>query len=57
MADFTVPAPIFEPTSLRRTLRNRIGSSTWMRVTTQRIAGFQWMASRIPRAAEGVGTS
>ena len=32
-----------------------IGSfCTWIWSTTHRIAGFQWIASRIPRAAEGV---
>jgi hypothetical protein len=36
---------------------NTIGLSTPILITTQRIAGFQYIASRIPRAAEGVITS
>ena len=31
--------------------------STWIRSTVQRIPGFQWIASTMPRAAEGVITS
>jgi hypothetical protein len=46
-----------EFTSFRRKLMNLIRLRTWIRVTIQWIAGFQWMASKIPRAAEGVMTS
>jgi hypothetical protein len=41
-------------TSFRRTEANRIGASTAIRRTCQRIAGFQRTASTTPRAAEGV---
>jgi hypothetical protein len=44
-------------TSLRRTLIQRIGFSTSIRLTSQRTAGFQRMASNMERAAEGVITS
>ncbi len=44
-------------TSLRLKLRKRIGFSTLIRRTTQRISGFQSTALRTPRAAEGVITS
>ena len=45
------------PTSFRHTVSKRMGLSTWMRSMIHRMAGFQWTASRIPRAAEGVMTS
>ena len=48
---------IVAPTSLRRTENQRIGFSTSMRFMRQRIAGFQKIAVKIPRAAEGVITS
>ena len=35
----------------------RMGFRTWMRSITQQMAGFQWTASRMPRAAEGIITS
>jgi len=57
MARSAVVLLIFAPTSLRRNDWNRIGFSTWIRSTTKAIAGFQWTASRMPRAAEGVITS
>ena len=53
----TLPAGILPPSSLRRRFSKRMGFRTWMRSITQRMAGFQWIASRIPRAAEGVITS
>src|SRR3546814_2654547 len=56
MALAALAALAFAPTSLRRTDWKRIGFSTWMRSTCQRIAGFQWIASNMPRAAEGVIT-
>jgi hypothetical protein len=46
-----------DATSLRRTLIQRIGLSTSMRFTSQRIAGFHKMASNTERAADGVITS
>ena len=53
----TFPAGILPPNSLRRRFSKRMGFRTWMQSITQRMAGFQWIASRMPRAAEGVITS
>ena len=44
-------------TSLRRTEVQRMGFNTSIFVTRQRMAGFQRMASKTARAAEGVMTS
>jgi hypothetical protein len=44
-------------TSLRRIDWKRIGLRTWIAPTIHLIAGFQWIASSIPRAADGVITS
>jgi hypothetical protein len=57
IAEVAFRVEITAPTSLRRTEIHRMGRSTSMRVTSQRIAGFQRMASSTPRAAEGVITS
>ena len=57
IAALTFPAAILLPTSLRRIDWKRIGFSTWILSITQRMAGFQWIASRMPRAADGVITS
>ncbi len=45
---------MIEETSFRLILENAIGCMTWISSITQRIAGFQWIASKIPRAADGV---
>lgn len=57
IAEATLPGEIFEPTSLRRSDSKRIWLSTRSRSTRQTICGFQWIASKMPRAAEGVITS
>ena len=57
IAPETLLTAILCPTSLRHTVSNRIGLSTWIRSITHRMAGFQWTASKIPRAAVGVMTS
>ena len=46
-----------DETSLRRTLIQRTGASTSMRVTRQRRPGFHRIASKTERAADGVMTS
>src|SRR6266576_3870426 len=57
MAVLALSALILVPTSLRRNDWKRIGLSMWMRSIVLTMAGFQWIASRIPRAADGVITS
>ncbi len=53
----TFRAEMTAPISLRRTDSQRIGLSTSICKIRQAIAGFQRIASRMPRAAEGVITS
>ena len=57
IAVLILPLGALWPTSLRRIDWKRIGLRTRISSITQRMAGFQWMASRMPRAADGVMTS